>query len=362
MGAPVDNGGSAPKVTGPPVRGPRLVQVVARAAAAAAAEHEVARVIDVLLACTESLGGDSAAFYLLSPDGDALWLARGRNLAPEAERRLRVIPLSSSSIAALAGRERRIQVVEAPEQVPAGLEFSRAVMAEQLSRALFALPLVSGDRLLAVLVTGLPVPHHFGDDELEAIQAIGEAFATSLENARRPEREKSESALLRSVRAAALAIASPHALAEVLRRIVDEARKVADADYAALGVFAAEGGTLRFRVWMVSGSGAPQGELPPPPLALLEAGGAVRASGPAEPRLGQLPEGSPSCAASSASRSSGAGRCSGTSISRTSARRRSSPPRMRWRSNGWPSTRRSRNRARAGSRGARGRGRAARGG
>src|SRR5262249_37864512 len=126
-----------------------------------------------------------------------------------------------------------------------------AVLARTSSRSMLAVPLIVADRLIGVLVYGLADPHSFSAQDLATIQAVAMISAVGLAHALSHESERYLRRQVEAASRAALAFSHVSELRRVLQVIVEAARTVSDAEYAALGVVVSA--DRPFDPWVFSG-------------------------------------------------------------------------------------------------------------
>ena len=265
----------------PVIRAPWLggAAAVARAATALAGlsdERQVhRRIVDT---CVDILAADTALLFVLEGTA-ALRLVAHRHLDIAAAARADRLSLDEPLGVTTAARTRTLQHVADVS----GDEAHRAIAG--VSRgSLFAAPLVAHGRLRGVLLLAREDAPSLSPELREALEAIAGLFAVSLEEAKLRESRRRQRTQLEALRRAGLAIARAPDLREVLQTIVDRARGIAGAEYAALGIVV--GPYRPFDPWVFSGMG-PGDEARigrhPRPVGLL---GAV----PAEQRTIRIPE------------------------------------------------------------------------
>ncbi|HSP79704.1 MAG TPA: PAS domain S-box protein, partial [Myxococcaceae bacterium] len=163
-------------------------------------------------------------------------------------------------------------------------------------RSLLAVPLPVSASTSAVLCVGAFVPRAFGPEEMMLLELMADRVGLALADERGRSAEQRSRAQLEAVRAAALLFAEPIDLHSALQRIVDQARRISDAAYAALGL--AQGDSLApFNPWVFSGISEEVarhiGRMPRPVGLLgevLSTGEVVRLEdAAADPRFGGVP-------------------------------------------------------------------------
>lgn len=261
----------------------RWLERVARATASASFQTDMASVFEVVLDETEALGANAVALFLADVERRELRLVAHRNLATEAFPAINRISFDAPLLAAHAVARNAFTMVSRLEDLPSDLALARELMERQNHFALAAAPLKAHGRLLGALAMGFPRAQPFSEDEVSALSAILDAFAVAIDGCQAREAERSTLARMNALRWAVLAISTPLELPDVLKRIVEEARRISDADHAALGIFDRKSRSLPFSLWVESGA-RPAGLMgsldgsPPRPVGIL-----------AGPGLGQPP-------------------------------------------------------------------------
>ncbi len=232
-------------------------EVAARVAAAIAQEVDLGRIVSVVLEqTTELLAAGLAHVHLAIAEREELRLVGHRNLPPELAERLARVPFDAPWLAARAARTQEIQVIEDSTTVGPELVVSREVLSRTDSRSMVSAPLLARGRVVGVLTYGFPEPRQFSAEKLATIRTIATIFAVGLTSALTYDSERKLRAQLENVSRAALVFSGVFELQRVLQSIADQARVVADAEYAALGIVAAP--DRPFEPWVFSGVSAEQ--------------------------------------------------------------------------------------------------------
>lgn len=176
-----------------------------------------------------------------------LRLAAGSDLPDELSARLSRLSLTDPFVASRAAASAGVLFAEGPEAGPIGNE----LLLRSDATALMALPLRASGRLVGVLTCARS--GSFEDVDPATVVALADVFAAGLANADALGRETLRRARLDRVRRAALAVAESRSLEETLQTVVDEARKVAGAAMAGLGMLPPQGGPGSFDPWIQSG-------------------------------------------------------------------------------------------------------------
>jgi PAS domain S-box-containing protein len=217
-----------------------FAEEVAHVGSAVARELALPRIVQVILDETVlTLGAQFAHLYLTDEHQRALELAGHRNLPDDFQERLSRVSLDALSLAARAASTRQAQLVSSIDQIDPAFELVRELLSRMGCESIVALPLFVSDRLLGVLVFAMEAPHVFTHEERVALDSCANIFSFGIANATAYEHERRLHLLFEAVGNATLAIASEFELRPVLQNIVDEARYIADAEYAALGIVVA---------------------------------------------------------------------------------------------------------------------------
>lgn len=228
----------------------RLFEAVATATVAVACQFDVARVVDAILEQTRLLGAAVIALFGADVERRELTLLGQRSVPPDLAKRIERVSFDAPLISARAAATREPQLVESPDALAPGMSIAGELLRRTETTSVMAFPLVAAGRLVGVLTAALTCAQRFSPEEEDAVRAILNVFASSLEAARAYEQDRLQ---LEGLRLATLAISAPASLQAVLQNIVDHARALAGAAYAALGVIDAEAPEGPFRPWVFSG-------------------------------------------------------------------------------------------------------------
>ncbi len=214
---------------------------------------------------------DEAWVHLATGGPDEMRLIAARGLLDDAMRAKAVLSTRAPFIEGTAAQTLRPAVLRADRAEP-GVAGSQATLSRAHGVALVSLPLVVDAALVGVVtcVSHRPVT----PSRLDEAMALVEPFAIGLGAARALDRERTRHAQLDRLRDAALAIAEATSLTAALQTIVDEARALVRARYAALGIVADPEMQAPFNPWVQSGVTAAQATAigrPPRPVGLLGA-------------------------------------------------------------------------------------------
>ncbi|MBI2941742.1 MAG: GAF domain-containing protein [Chloroflexi bacterium] len=194
----------------------------------------------------------------------ALRLAGHRNLPPDLVRRLERVSFDASLLPAWAAATQQVRVVEDVSALPPP---DRAAALDDGARSALAIPLLAGGEMVGVLGYTYPQPHHFTPDELTAARTMADIVSVGIVGLQAREAQRRLHGQVEAISHASLTISdtlaivaaadlqaalqrpqpTPPAREEplpafdvraILQAIVDQARLIAGAEYAALGIVA----------------------------------------------------------------------------------------------------------------------------
>ena len=231
----------------------RFTHVIAQVASAVARSFPLAKIIETVLEQSVQTIGASVAYVMLADEKRReLHLVGHRNLPKDFADSLSSISFDAPLLTARAASTGKVQVQSAAETEPSDLTLTRELLwSRDCCETLVAIPLLARGHLVGVQALGLSEHHAFTAEEETALHDCAEVFAFAISNANMYEEERRLRALFEAVGKASLAIAGELELSPILQHIVDEARRVADAEYAALGV--ATSADRPFEPWVFSG-------------------------------------------------------------------------------------------------------------
>jgi signal transduction histidine kinase/GAF domain-containing protein len=237
-------------------RAAESAEKVAHVGSAVAHELTLPAVCDVVLDETlRTLGAALAAIHLADREQRTLTLLGQRRVPEELAGSLACFSLDSANLVARAARSRKTQTqIVAAAAALDHSAFEQELLARTACQTLIALPLVAHNELVAVLLFGLADKHELAAGEQAALTSCGQVFSFALAHAMQYEEERRLRSLFEAVGHATVAIAAELALRPSLQSIVDEARGIADADYAALGIVVSDDSP--FDPWVYSGMSA----------------------------------------------------------------------------------------------------------
>lgn len=229
-----------------------FMDALALIATAGARESATVSVAESMVSAARLLGALSAYVYVPAEGAMALEMAAFHNLPPDLALRLAWVPLDAPLLATRAARTGKVQLVASPEKLPADALVASQILQHAEGKAMAAVPLIADKRLEGVLTLIFKFqPLLFSKPSmLDALAHIG-AFA--LASSRSRSREQLFRRQLDVVRTAADSIGTPLDLKTVLRNLVDEARVLARAQYAAIGIAQTGNENGPFQPWVYSG-------------------------------------------------------------------------------------------------------------
>jgi PAS domain S-box-containing protein len=172
---------------------------------------------------------------------------------------LRCVVRPTAGTPARAASTRKIQIAYSAEVTDPDPTLTRELLARTGCETLVAIPLVAHGNLVGVHVFGLPERHEFTSDEQAAFNTCAKIIAFGIRSAIIYEEEWRLHSLFEAVGNATVAISGEFELKSVLQNIVDEARNVTGAEYAALGI--ATSADRPFEPWVFSGLTKEQEEM-----------------------------------------------------------------------------------------------------
>jgi signal transduction histidine kinase/GAF domain-containing protein len=232
--------------------GAPLAEQIAHVGSAVARAHALSGILRTVLDETVgTLGACLAHVHLADLEQRTLELVASQGLPTDLRARLSRVSFDAPLLEARAASERTPQSVSEISQLDVSQELTRELASRIPCESIISLPLLACDRLVGVLTLGFPVHRDFARDERIALETCAEMFSFSIANAAAYEEERRMHALFEAVGNATVTIASEFSLMPALQAIVDEARQVVGAQYAALGVALTEVGP--FTAWVFSG-------------------------------------------------------------------------------------------------------------
>jgi signal transduction histidine kinase/GAF domain-containing protein len=229
-----------------------LAEKVAHVGAVVAREFTLVAVCAAVLDETvRTLGGHFVALHIVDGEKRTLTLLGERRLPEDLVARVSHIPLESLSPVAQAASLRRVRIISGPDTLDSSAVLARELLLKTSCKTLVALPLLAHDQLVGILTFGLTDFHTYTAGERATLDSCGHVFSFAVAHAMVYEEERRLRALFEAVGHATVTIAAELELHPSLQNIADEARVIADADYAALGIAANE--DRPFEPWVFSG-------------------------------------------------------------------------------------------------------------
>jgi PAS domain S-box-containing protein len=230
----------------------RFVQEIAQVGSAVAHELMLPGILEAVLdQSVLTLGAEFAYVYFADEDQRTLELVAHRSLPDDFKERLSRIAFDAPSLAARAACTRQAQMISSIDQPDPALTLTCELLSRMACETIVALPLLVHDRVIGVLIFALKAPHEFTREERATLDTCADIFSFGIANAIAYGQERRLHLLFEAVGNATVAIASEFGLGPVLQNIVDKARQVAGAEYAAMGLVAAA--DRAFAPWVFSG-------------------------------------------------------------------------------------------------------------
>jgi PAS domain S-box-containing protein len=215
----------------------RFVENVAHVGSAVARELAPAEILETVLDQTiRTLGASCAAVYVADEEQRVLTLRGFRNLPEDLRELLSQVSFDAPALSARAAATRHLQVISSNAELDSGLSLTKALLARTGCETLCAVPLLARSRLVGVLTFALVARHEFTAAESAAIEDCAEIFSFGIAHADLYDEERRLRGLFEAVGHAAVAITSEVELGPFLQNVINEARRVADAEFAALGI------------------------------------------------------------------------------------------------------------------------------
>lgn len=212
----------------------RRAQVVARISEVTAQSLDLEQMLwTVADLTTRELGADMLLIWLAEEDREALRLAAHHNCPPELVTLVGALRPEARSVAGLAIRSGRVQVVADVAALGADFPVTHVTAAAGGFRSLVAVPLMAQGTLVGELTYMLRAAHHFSPEEVEVIATIGHQFAVAIRNAQLYEktRQANRQLLLSNLRLQALIKQLPEGVA-----VADQSGKIVLCNRAAAGI------------------------------------------------------------------------------------------------------------------------------
>ncbi|WP_437965171.1 PAS domain S-box protein [Sorangium sp. So ce260] len=226
-------------------------ELMARAALGVARTADLDELAGLVLDQVMELGARAAYLLLASEDTGELGLHSHRHLPADIRLRLARVARGAPLLDAWAASAGRIQVMSDARSLDPGPSLTRELCARTGAQSAVSMPLCVRDRCLGVLSWYLPHPHPHAGVDLGTLAAL---FAIGLDSALARQGKARVEAQVEAVQRSIADIGDSSDLPAALQRVVDRARTVAGAEYAALGVYA--GDDAPFDLWICSGATA----------------------------------------------------------------------------------------------------------
>ena len=160
-------------------------RALARIGRALVQEVELERIVQVASEQSRhALRVDAVALWLARPEARQLTLVAFPGLSPRIARDHGVMSFEDDAVTARAAREETLQVVEDLGEERTGAPASQTVARSEGFRALVAVPLHAGGRLVGVMTCCLREPRALSPRELEVHTTVGQLLAVALEKGR----------------------------------------------------------------------------------------------------------------------------------------------------------------------------------
>jgi signal transduction histidine kinase/GAF domain-containing protein len=230
----------------------QFTRMIAKIATAVARELSLSALVEVLLEqAVDALGASYALMHLADEAKRRLDLFGHRQMPASLMADLVGPSFDSPLYVSRAAATRRTQTVSSAEEIEPSQSVARKLLAWAGCESLVALPLVARGHLLGVWSVVFRERRTVGPEEVAAFEACAEVVGFGMANAMAYEKEHRTRSLFEAVDKAALAVANELDLRAVLQNIVDGARAITDAEYAALGIVKSP--DQPFEPWVFSG-------------------------------------------------------------------------------------------------------------
>ncbi len=215
----------------------KMAEVVSRIASAVGQNTGAARMVNAIVEqLTEAFDACCAVMHLADQEKQVLQLAGHHGLPPELAPRLSRLEFDAPFLASRAASTREIQVVPDRAHLDPELVTAGDLLESVGGQCIVSVPIQTRELLVGVVTFVLPRARSFSPDEVATLECVSSIAAVGLRNALAHEAERELSRKLGAVSQAVLAFARYRELSVVLKSIVDQARVIANARFAALGV------------------------------------------------------------------------------------------------------------------------------
>ncbi len=233
-------------------------ELIVRATAIAAGEVEFGAMVEAILDLAVAHLGADFAHLCSVVNGEELRVEGHRNVPPDLLAEVASSTIHHGAIAGHAAATRRIEVVADRDHLDPSLDIAGQVLTRTGSHGMVAIPFIASREVIAVLGYATRKPQQLSPDDLAVLRVVSKILATGLAKARAHEAERAMRSRFERVCAATLATSRSFELRDVLQCVVDQARSVAHARYAALGI--TDGANRPFDPWVYSGMTGAGGE------------------------------------------------------------------------------------------------------
>lgn len=232
---------------------PAAAELIVRAATITARELEFRGMVEAILDLTVAQLGADVAHLTSVVNDEELRVEGHRNLPPDVVAELTGgCTVHHGLIAGRAAETGEIQVVADLDELDPSMDVACRLLSRTSCRGMVAIPLSESGRLIGVLTYATRAAQRPSADDRAVLRIAGKIFSTGLAKARTFESERRLRTQLEGIHSATLAISKRFQLRDVLQCIVDQARSVAGARYAALGM-GGDSSNTPFNPWVFSG-------------------------------------------------------------------------------------------------------------
>jgi PAS domain S-box-containing protein len=236
----------------------RFAEKITRVGSAVAHQFGLRPIVDAVLDETIGLLEARYATVHLVVRNKGLKLVGQRGLLQGSTEQISDLTFDDPVMASRCALCNHLLVVSSIDELDIDLKIDYHMLSFTGCNSIVALPLLARGRLVGVLTFALSERHEFVEEARAALDNCADIFAIGIANAAMYEDERELHALFEAVSLAAVSIAGELGLMPSLQSIVDQARQVLNAEYAALGVEVSP--DLPFSPWVFSGMTPEQAE------------------------------------------------------------------------------------------------------
>jgi PAS domain S-box-containing protein len=218
----------------------RFAEKITRVGSAVAHQFGLRPIVDCVLDETIRMLEARFATVHLVANNKVLKLVGQRALPKDFMDKMSELSFDDPVLAARCASCNRLLIVSSIDELDIDLKMDYHVLSHTGCNSLIALPLLARGRLIGVLTFALAERREFVQEEHAALDNCADIFAIGIANAAMYEEERELHALLEAVSQAAVSIAGELGLMPSIQSIVDKARQVLNAEYAALGIAMSE--------------------------------------------------------------------------------------------------------------------------